>query len=328
MRHGDFTIFPPHLADQGTAVTVAEGERQLALEQDILDNLFFNRPRASTTSSSSIRSSSPQWLANGQSVLPQPPPPPYSATAGAEIRPPSSPPPSFPPPGIPPRSPERKRRRPGSLRVKIQDDDRSTTKPRTDHTINRLPTPPSSAISLEEMPSSNSISTSTIQEEPSVTEVEENNGALSPTPNTIIDEIYCDSPTLGLEDYFELPITPEPSSTPTTEHDRYAIPSPLELSPKQTKDPLQHLPSLESSVLTRLDSTASAPVERTIASPILSTSNANQVKRASVLQTYDPRAPSPNGLIVDDREWNVDFAIEYGGRPGEREVMPERFSVM
>ncbi|KAF8243102.1 hypothetical protein K440DRAFT_590012 [Wilcoxina mikolae CBS 423.85] len=332
MRHGDFTIFPPHLADQGMAVAPVEVERQIVFEQDIFDNPsgVSGRPRTSMISSSSISSSSPPWSASGQSVLP-PPPPPYSAIADAEIRPPSSPPPSFPPPSIPPRSPERKRRRPGSLRVKIQnEDEHSSIKPLMDSVINKLPTPPSSAISLDGTPSSNNaILTSTIQEEPSITEAEENNEPLTPSPSAILDEIYCDSPTLGAEDYFELPITPEPASkpiTPTT--DRFAIPSPLELSPKQAKDPLQYLPSLESSVLTRLDSAPAAVDERIIASPILAALNSNRIERASVLQTYDPRAPSPNGLVVDDREWNVEFAIEYGVRPGEREVMPERFGVM
>jgi hypothetical protein len=35
-----------------------------------------------------------------------------------------------------------------------------------------------------------------------------------------------------------------------------------------------------------------------------------------------------SGSNSDEDSWNVDFAVEYGMRPGEREIIPGNFSSM
>lgn len=317
-RHGDFGVFPAHLAHQNTATALP----QLPTEKDC------QTTRSSVVSSASINSSG---STQGLGQLP-PPPPPYSVTEHSpepiqsrQQQQPAS------PSVAPQSSPNGTKGHPDLLHVDVggEEDGQvlSLVKPFRECTIARLPTHPSSGVSLG---SNRTIVTKGTARKDVC---ERGNRVPSPSPSAVIDEIYCDSPTLGLEDYFETPVKIEPWTPPAHAHTpttgTYVVPSPLELSPKpKTRDPQKTrsliIPSSpRSSVITQL---TRASAEEKIVVPIAGSDRA--VKRQSAVQTYDTRAPSPNGLIVDEREWNVDFAVEYGVRPGEIEVMPDRFSAM
>lgn len=318
-RHGDFGVFPAHLARQNTTTAL----QQLPIEKDC------QTTRSSVVSSASINSSgSTQGL--GQQL--PPPPPPYSVTEHSPEPKPSKQQQPASPSVAPQSSPNRTKGHPDLLHVDVggEEDGQalSLEKPFRKCTIAKLPTPPSSGVSL----GSNHTIVPEGATRKDVCEREEDR-VPSPSPSAVIDEIYCDSPTLGLEDYFKSPVKIEPWTPPTHAYTpttgTCVVPSPLELSPKPiTRDPQKtrslSIPSSpRPSVMAQL---TRASAEEKIVVPIAGSDRA--VKRQSAVQTYDTRAPSPNGLIVDERGWNVDFAVEYGVRPGEIEVMPDRFSAM
>jgi hypothetical protein len=346
-RHGDFTVYPLHFAEQSITMPTSETVHQGMLEQEILDKLsgvdVSGKRRTSRTSSSGYSSSSTHGT--GTSILP-PAPPPYTETIGSMSSPPISPLPSIPPPEVPLRDPERKKRRRESLRVDTRRESEheavSISKILQNQPTSANLTPCSSVYTHDDTPAS-TIPRSTIRTNlPRQSEYDELQRSPSPTPSDIINEIYGgDSPTLGLGEYGEAPVKiepysppPIPISTPTSSSSSYVAVSSMELSPRHQKD-LYYPPSVmssRSSVMTRSSgrsgSTYSAEEKIVITKPDSIRSD-RAIKRSSGTQTYYPRAPSPNGLIVDDdRKWNVDCAVEYGVRPGEREVMPEQFGVM
>ncbi|CCX33576.1 Similar to hypothetical protein [Tuber melanosporum Mel28]; acc. no. XP_002842042 [Pyronema omphalodes CBS 100304] len=350
-RHGDFTVFPLHFAEQSITMPTSETDHQVMLEQEILDklsevNVSGNR-RTIMTSSSGYSSSLTHGT--GTSILPPPPPPPpYTERVASTSSPPSSPLPSLPPPEVPVRSPERKKRRRESLRVDTHRENErdfvSISKAlQNQPTSNFKNLTPCCSVYTHADTSVSAISRSTIRTNlPRQSEYDELQRSPSPTPSDVINELYGeDSPTLGLGEYGEAPVKiepysppPIPISTPTSSSSSYVAISSIELSPRQQKDlyyPTSVMSS-RSSVVTRSSgrsgSTYSTEEKIVITKPDSIISD-RAIKRLSGTQTYDPRAPSPNGLIVDDdREWNVDCVVEYGVQPGEREVMPEQFGIM
>jgi hypothetical protein len=330
--HGDFSIFPEHLVDECDPVAgiPTEKDQQLMLEQEILDKLSDVSSRSSPSRASLASSISTTFTE----------PPPYSAVAsedGSTDPQPAGTAPLFPPPAVPQLVTGVKRKKPPHhLRVTttVQRSEGvsmeiGTVQPLRDSKA-KLPTPPSSAKSQESLPSN----TNMVYINHSGTASQDGGGenrVPSPTPSAIIDSIYCDSPTLGLEEDFDLSLrigtptsaqssTSGPPSIGRNEIQQHPIASPLPpvqfMDPRKSNDTTSdHRPTTEEKIAVSLP-------------PSTSTQTSASDGRL-VAQAYDHRAPSTGALIVDDiGRWNVDFAIEYGVRPGEREVMPETFIPM
>jgi hypothetical protein len=240
--------------------------------------------------------------------------------AADKIPEPTNPPPPFPPPSIPQQSPRRKKKRPASrLRVDIRRDDHEV------FAILKPPIPPSSVISFEAIvPHCSAKSTA-----PDVSDGPDARSH-SPAPSAFIDRIYCDSPTLGLEDCFNDPVriepqTPEPVFTPITNESTGALSQ--QSSPRKLASSIVSRSSSESFCVlaNQCQTPMGEKMPSSLAAPLLKLGA--QSRRESVLQAYDSRAPSFNSS-ASNNSWNIEFAIEYGVKPGETEIMPESFCSM
>lgn len=331
LRHGDFRIFPKHLTDQYTAPKVS-GRKQKGLEQEIFDGFspttVPDLQRIVAANAARSHPNTKQGLGTPTVILPSltpPPPPPYTPIAAAENQGPICPPPLFPPPRIPQRNPRRKKRQPNGLRVNIHKDHDvlgMVTHP-GDHAIGGLPTPPCSAVSTEGMLSSHRTAALL---SPGVSDSQDR--APSPTPSAIIDELYCDSPTLGLEDCFDIPVKIEPWTPERSPENPVAatngIPSPRFEQLSQS-DEVQTISDQSSS--SSRGSSGAAPPSSNLAPNLIvqpTSPNAGAMRQDTA---YDVRTPSLVESTISE-EWNADVAVEYGSKPGEREIMPQVFGPM
>ena len=346
-RHGDFRVFPEHLADHNitttttttttkttTTTTVISGEKPKRLEQEIFDGLspvtVPDLPRIVTANTARSHLNTKPGHTPAVLLPPplaQPPPPPYTPVGTEENQGPACPPPPFPPPRIPQSYPGRKRKQPSRLRVNIHKDLevlRIVTRSE-DHAIGRLPTPPVSVVSAEDM----SPGRRAARLPPDASYSYRRDRPASLTPSAIIDEIYCDSPTLGLEDCFDIPIKIEPW-TPECESDR----APRE---KATSSP-QPQSSEDQAVSDRHSSSprcsSPSPPSLSVVGPTSATTAQNPLDPVTLPNAAlrrgsanDARSPSLIESIISE-DWNADVAVEYGSKPGEREIMPEIFGPM
>jgi hypothetical protein len=415
-QHGDFRIFPEHLLGvvgqqclQHDDCDNTESDQQILLEQEILDKL-------SGVGSKSNRTClvNPISVESGQPDLH---PPPYTAIAGrygntSTIQEPLGPLPLLPPPVLPHRiggANRLKKNRATTLRVEI-DINRNNegknyhqevlriVKPLNDKRRKNLPTPPSSVVSWDDVSSLTSSSNGSCPglgdsfRYDSIREADSSYRSPSPSPSFIIDEIYCDSPTLGLEDP-PVKIDPAPWSpisivTPTantrsedeaeaeveeddkingTEASQRDIMSPFHKFEFSLGDAASPSPSMESATslilqhyrkqsasselqtqqkdmpVTTHSTTVSASAIKL--SPTLMLASSRSVKHAcasttgsvresaslarsstSITETEEERAAHETAL--EDSQWDVNFAIKYGVRSGEREIMPQQLSSM
>lgn len=329
--HGDFRIILEHLVeDNNMPAPFTGGSLQTVWEHGILNTTATVPPnsckRVGSTNPNAAPTQGPE-VSTAHST-PSLPPPPYTAVAADGLPGPGGLP--FTPPCIPQRGCSNRTRRPpiNNLRVETHRDyhhEAVLVEQPKEANVSKPPSPLSPILSLEDiLPYCNA--------EPEMSEASDGSGFMSPSPTTseIIDEIYCDSPTLGLEECFNEPVrigplTPEPVFTPATLQ-RNEAPTLLELPPRQPTVSRSSSGSSSSSYVmanpspTLLEEKELPPLPPLLA-PELS-------RRASVLQIYDSRAPSLDGPPGEEDSWNVDFAVEYGVRPGEREIMPESFAQM
>ncbi|KAI5818367.1 hypothetical protein BZA77DRAFT_306786 [Pyronema omphalodes] len=345
-RHGDFTVYPLHVFEQTIAMPTSETIHQCVLEQEIFDKLsginVSEKRRSRTTSSSSYSLSSTHRTRTSISPLA---PPPYTETISSMSSPPIIPLPSIPPPEIPMRDPERKKRRLKSLRVDVRGESKDEAVSVSEGLRNQPNsanfTPCRPVYTQDDTPASTITRSTICTNLPRRSECDELPRSPSPTPSDIINEIYSrDSPTLGLGEYGEAVVKIEPCSpppilisTPTSSSSDDVAVSLMELYARHQRD-LYSSPSAvssRSSVITRssgrLGSAYSAEERIAIKHPESIRSDFN-ITMSSGAHTYNSR-PSGNGLIIDNnRERNVDCTVDYGVRPGEREVMPEKFGAM
>ena len=276
-------------------------------------------------------------------------PPPYSAVASEDsptVPQPAGTAPLYPPPAVPQLVTGVKRKKPPHhLRVTttVQRSEKvsmeiGTVQPLRDSKA-KLPTPPSSADSQGGLPSN----TNTVRIDHSGTASQDSRGdenrIPSPTPSAIIDSIYCDSPTLGEDFDLSLRIrtptsaqssTSGPPSTGRNESGLSPIHHTIDSSPRQVQSMEPQKGSETTSDVISMHQDRPTTEEKITVSPPPSTSTQTSASDGRLaVQAYGHRAPPIDALIADDSgRWNVDFAIEYGVRPGEREVMPETFAPM
>lgn len=264
-----------------------------------------------------------------------------TSSGGGEYGPPEAPPPPFPPPAAPPctliRRKSKRPHKPSSLVLdRLTDNDEPTklhqavlvrtardTPPGPLHSPKPLTPPISPAISLASNRSFEFYPYSISDTVPSADELAVDQDILSPTLSTIIDEIYCDSPTLGIDRYNETP-------TPTE-----VI---VDTDPKSgdTKDPVAGtlIERLREAQRRSIFAPASGPRR---ASRVLDTSPAHPVRRLSAPALERVRVADscvlksesePSLLPAEGDLRELEFAVEYGIRPGETEIMPDELAAM
>lgn len=185
---GTFRIFPENLIiaeDVGPSTTYTD--HQIALEKAVLNSLTEVSSRPPMKSS------------------PSPQPPPYESLGSLLPESPLLPSPTL----IRRMSTKRKKQRPPTLKTRHLNDAPSIQT--TPDQSSRLPTPPSSVISVEDT----NFNCNTSTNEPSNSSTKEPaTSILPPNIDKLIDDIYCDSPTLGSEECFQQPVKIEPFSPP------------------------------------------------------------------------------------------------------------------